>query len=556
MKVLDKRQTHWFDQFLNSSLVGILVVDKERKNLLVSKHLCTMFGYEERELIGRSTEIFHLSHESYTKFAELASDLARQGETIGLEYQFKRKDGTLFWLYISGDMVEEHDEVLWTMVDITKRVNTEKEIKVLKERMELALLGYNAGAWEWDLSDDTAYYSPQWMKMLGYEEGELPALLSTWGDRVHPDDMGAIMSAVKSTIEVKQEHIETTHRLRHKSGRWIWILGRGIIQYDDDGKALSMVGIHTDITEQKAQQLKSAQQTQMIEQIHDSVISTDLDGIITSWNLGSKILSGYSADEVMGRHISMFYRDEDLPLYEKSIKILMRTGEYHADTYFVKKSEDVIYTSLSLSLFRDEKDEPVGMISYAQDITERKRAEDALAKQKDMLHHQAHHDALTGLPNRLLFDDRLEQAIERSKRDGQRAALFFIDLDDFKEINDSLGHEMGDEVLKIVSKRLSGSVRGEDTVARLGGDEFTIIVNELALGEDASLLAQKIIDVLAIPITMGKNVLHVSSSIGISIYPDDSESAQDLFKYADAAMYKAKTVGKDSYKSYSVEMIE
>ena len=166
----------------------------------------------------------------------------------------------------------------------------------------------------------------------------------------------------------------------------------------------------------------------------------------------------------------------------------------------------------------------------------------------------AHHDALTVLPNRVLFTDRLEQGIIKAERNQTGLALFFIDLDKFKHINDSLGHSVGDSVLKIVANRLEGIIRKEDTLARLSGDEFTIIMEELRHPEDASLMAEKIIKTLAEAIEIDEQILYISGSIGISLYPQDSTDAQSLLKYADTAMYKAKEEGRNNFQFYSSEM--
>jgi len=189
-----------------------------------------------------------------------------------------------------------------------------------------------------------------------------------------------------------------------------------------------------------------------------------------------------------------------------------------------------------------------------RNVTDTKNAQKYLLQQKEKLDHQAHHDALTGLPNRLLFTDRLTKSLERSKRHNSKLALLFIDLDHFKEINDSLGHDIGDNVLKNITQRLNQLIRKEDTLARLGGDEFTIILEELNQGQNASLLAQKIINLLAKPINIENNKLYVSSSIGISLYPEDGDSPQNLLKYADSAMYKAKEEGRNNFQFYSAEM--
>lgn len=191
-----------------------------------------------------------------------------------------------------------------------------------------------------------------------------------------------------------------------------------------------------------------------------------------------------------------------------------------------------------------------------EDITDRKYTENELREQKNILYHQAHHDALTGLPNRVLFNDRLEQARETAKRNKTSIALLFIDLDHFKEINDSLGHNFGDEILKIITKRLISVTRDEDSIARLGGDEFTLILEELTDPQDASLIATKILKSLSKAIVVEGNTLYISCSIGISIYPDDGVSTQNLLKFADSAMYKAKNEGRNNFQYYNSSMTE
>ncbi len=303
-------------------------------------------------------------------------------------------------------------------------------------------------------------------------------------------------------------------------------------------------------------QLKSQYQSQMIEQIHDSIISTNLDGIITSFNYGSEVLLEYKAENIIGKHITLLYPEEDRKSLLKNIALLMKNGERHSEVRLVKLSGRVIDADLSLSLLRDENGDPIGMIGYSQDISMRKKIQNELIEQKNILAHQAHHDALTQLPNRILFNDRLIQSIEKGKRNHSKFALLFIDLDHFKEINDSLGHYVGDEILKTVTSRLQKTLREEDTVSRLGGDEFTVILEDLNELQDASLIANKILKTLSESMNVNDNILYVSSSIGISVFPDDGESAQNLLKYADSAMYKAKSEGRNNYQYYNSMMTE
>jgi diguanylate cyclase (GGDEF)-like protein len=177
-----------------------------------------------------------------------------------------------------------------------------------------------------------------------------------------------------------------------------------------------------------------------------------------------------------------------------------------------------------------------------------------LRAQKNALQYQATHDALTGLANRILFSERLEHAIKKSKERNSQMALLFIDLDHFKEINDSLGHEAGDEVLTIVTARLHETIQNEEVLARFEGDEFTVIIEGLQKTEEAMLLAEKILKVLSEPITVDHNELYVGCSIGISLYPDNGDTPQDLLKYADAAMYAAKNEGRNNVQYYTSEM--
>ena len=222
----------------------------------------------------------------------------------------------------------------------------------------------------------------------------------------------------------------------------------------------------------------------------------------------------------------------------------------------MKKSKEVVPVSVSLSVLFDEEGNSRGFIGVSQDISLRKESEKALLEQKNILDYQAHHDVLTSLPNRLLFSDRLEQAVIKNSRHNENFALFFIDLDQFKQINDSLGHDYGDEVLQIVATRLQGLIRKEDTLARLGGDEFTILMHGISKAEDASSLAIKILKSLSQSMKIGENTLYISCSIGISLCPEDGTDVQNLLKFSDAAMYRAKDEGRNNFQFYSVEMTQ
>ncbi len=204
----------------------------------------------------------------------------------------------------------------------------------------------------------------------------------------------------------------------------------------------------------------------------------------------------------------------------------------------------------------DEEGTIIGTVGSGRDITEQVLMKQKLEEQTELLHRQTNYDTLTNLPNRNLFADRLAQSISRAKRHRERFALFVIDLDHFKKINDSLGHDVGDQVIEIVARRLRAALREEDTLARLGGDEFTVIIEGFETLKNVSLLAQKIVTIIKEPMVINEQRLFVSSSIGISIFPQDSTDSRDLLKYADSAMYRAKDEGRDNFEFYTEEMTE
>ena len=309
-----------------------------------------------------------------------------------------------------------------------------------------------------------------------------------------------------------------------------------------------------DISEQVEAENRQREQAQILEQIQDSVVSTDLDGIVTYWNQGATIIHGYTAEEMIGKSIGILFLEKDAIRLKKIRQKVLANGFYQGEIDKRTKDGRIIHTSISVSVLRDENGNVIGVTRYTQDITHKKAIEAKLKRQTELLNFQAYHDALTGLPNRTLFEDRLQQSISRAKSRQEKLALLFIDLDNFKQINDTLGHDFGDAVLQIVAKRFLQCIRSEDTLARLGGDEFTVLIQNLERASATAAIAQKLNESLKTPITVNGHELHLSASIGISIYPKDATEKQDLFKYADTAMYKAKEMGRDNYQFYSEEM--
>lgn len=258
---------------------------------------------------------------------------------------------------------------------------------------------------------------------------------------------------------------------------------------------------------------------------------------------------GYSAEEILHKSVDEVTHSEDLAATRSHYQDV-RQGKKHFFAYdkrFVHRSGRDVWGAVTVAWLLDEEGRPEYAVGMVQDITERKLAELRLAENEERFKHLAHHDSLTGLPNRLLFADRLQHAMKRARRSGALLALLFFDLDRFKAINDTHGHEGGDEVLRAVADRLTALVRDADTVARFGGDEFIILMEDVTETADVERLAGKVLVGLAQPLTVGEQTLTVTTSIGISLFPRDGAEAETLIKRADDAMFRAKQQGRNLF---------
>ncbi len=298
----------------------------------------------------------------------------------------------------------------------------------------------------------------------------------------------------------------------------------------------------------------------LFEKSPDGVLIMENDKFIQCNQKIVEMLHCNSKDEVLNTHPLRFcqqFHDNGRGSYEElndMIIVAIKKGFHNFEWICTRANNEDFWVDVTLTPINLHNHDVMHVIW--RDISARKRAEQKLLEQKDILDYQAHHDALTELPNRILFNDRLEQGLEKAKRKKMDLALLFIDLDHFKQINDSLGHATGDKFLKMVTQRLKNNIRKSDTLARVGGDEFTIIMEDISSMEDSSLLAQKILNMLVEPFDIDGRVLYMTGSIGISLYPQDGENVDDLLKYADTAMYKAKDEGRNNFQFYSSDMTE
>jgi diguanylate cyclase (GGDEF)-like protein/PAS domain S-box-containing protein len=275
------------------------------------------------------------------------------------------------------------------------------------------------------------------------------------------------------------------------------------------------------------------------------VTVTDLEGRILYTNPADASIHGYSVDELVGCDATIYTGGE--PRRAMSREQIMRMKSWRRESQNQTKTGAVVPVRLMSDLVIGESGEPLAIVTTCEDISERKRVEEQIER-------LAYRDTLTGLPNRRLFNDRLNIALLQAHRAGERVAVLFVDLDGFKLVNDSLGHDVGDRLLCEVAQRLEACVRQGDTVARLGGDEFTLLLPAVARPLDLEIVADKVLAALRPPFELAGQQLFLSASMGVALYPDHGLNVETLVKNADAAMYRAKEMGRDTFRVYAREM--
>lgn len=389
--------------------------------------------------------------------------------------------------------------------------------------------------------------SPACVTVTGYMAEEYAANPYLWIQMVVPEDRERVMQHVQRIL-AGQDVSPIEHRITRKNGETRWISDTTILFRDAPGKLLSYDGVIKDITERKQaeQELRIAATT---FETQEGIVITDRDTRILRVNHAFTRLTGYSAEEAIGQTPAMLHSGQQDAEFYRSLWETITRDKYWQGEIWNRRKDGVVYPEwLTVTAVTDADGQVTHYVGVFVDITQRKKAE-------EQIHQLVFYDSLTRLPNRSLLVDRLQQAVATGTHSGQHGALLFLNLDHFKIVNDTQGHDIGDLLLIEVARRLQSCVRESDSVARLGGDEFAVILETLSVntGEaavQAELVAEKIRIALNHPYQLKKRVHHSTPSIGISLFRSHEESVEDLFKHADIAMYQAKTAGRNAIRFY------
>jgi len=486
--------------------------------------------------------------------AELAGAMQRArttGEPIDVQYRFLAPGGRLIWARSMGEARRAPDGrvvgLVGTIQDITEAKLAEQRLVESQRRLAEAQRLAGMGSWEWDLPTGVVHWSEELYHLLGREPDQERMSFAQGLEYIHPQDRDWLEERARAALERDQAY-DVIHRAVRTDGQIRVFHSRAEVVRDHANQPLRMVGLVQDVTAQRAAQEQLALAAKVLENSIEGVIITDAQGVIQSVNRAFTIITGFSPEEVRGRRPDLLRSGRhDQAFYAAVQRSLAENGEWRGEVWHRGKDGQDYPQWMTVTTIKDEMGAVTNQVILLHDISDLRRSEEELR-------YQTYHDALTGLPNRQLLRDRLEVAMAGANRRGRVLALIYVDLDNFKTINDSLGHAAGDLLLQTMANRLVDLYQGRNTVARLGGDDFVVVLEDLEDAEEAKRQAAALLEVLARPYLVEGEEFYLTTSLGLALFPAHGQQAEVMIKNAELAMYRAKEQGKNAVMVYAPTM--
>ena len=418
------------------------------------------------------------------------------------------------------------------------------QLREREERLKLALWATGERYWDYDVTTGRLH------RLLLDATGTLAEDAIAVTALIHPDDHAVATERLDAYLNGQSNTFLAELRVSDGRGDWIWMRVRGrIVATGADGRTRRIAGTALNITATRAAERERQIASEVLRSMNEAVSVLDRNFDFISVNAAFSRITGYQESDILGRNGSVLDSPQhDSAFYQHIREQMTRAGRWSGEIWQRRKDGEEFLCAIESSCVYDRSGEVILHVAVLSDITQQKRAEQELR-------YLANFDTLTNLPNRSLLSDRLSRAIVRAHREDNRIAVLFLDLDRFKDINDSLGHAAGDRILRAAATRLQQTVGLHHTVARLGGDEFTVVLENLESPEDADKIAREIIMAFEAPLLLDdRREIAISPSIGISLYPDHAQVPTELLKQADTAMYQAKAAGRRTFMRYDDAM--
>ena len=543
--------------------IGGWEIELATGELFCSAETYRIYGLDPNQQLDLDKAIRSFAPEARDALTAAMAACSRDGAPYDIEIPFIRANGERIWTRLIGSAEIADGRPFRISVlfqDIDKQVKERLALQQANDTLHLAQEAGHIGIWVWNLATNEVVGDAITHQLFGVQETDARTFLETWSACVHPDDRDNLAQALQDGASGNADY-NTRFRIYHPGGPLRHIRATGTVSRDLSGKALRMTGAIWDVTREVTENLALKEATVRTRLAADSggIGFWDWD-ILTGalvWDTQMHRLYDVDPDDRGFTYFAWTDRvhEEDRAGAEQQLADAV-AGAGRFDTRFrvVWRDGSVHHIRAVGDVTRDAAQTPLHMLGVNWDVTKEATENLALQEVTTRMQRAAHHDLLTGLPNRLLLTDRIEQAVTMAQRHGNKVGVLFLDLDGFKHINDSLGHEVGDKLLISVSSRLLECVRGSDTVSRQGGDEFVALLAEMSGPADAGIIAERFLRAVAETHSIDGHDLQVTASIGISVYPRDGCDAATLFKAADTAMYKVKAGGRHGYQFFEEAM--